>query len=183
MKNLYLVFFLFLTTQTLLAQAHVYTSTSRSATEIEQNFPFDIELKKADGTVVNSAETLTKSDKPTVLLFWLTTCKPCFMEMAAIQEKYDAWQAETPFNLYAISTDFSRNFEAFAKRVKDSNWPFEAYNDVNREFKEVMPDGLNGLPQVFVLNAAGEIVYHKRRYRPGDEDTLFAEIQRIAKVK
>jgi len=183
MKNVYLLFLVLLTSQTLLAQARFYTPTARPAAEIEQNFPFDIDLKKADGTVVNSAEILPKGDKPTVLLFWLTTCRPCFMEMAAIQEKYEAWQAETPFDLFAISTDFPHNFEAFAKRVEDSAWPFEAYNDVNREFKEVLLGGLNGLPQVFVLDTDGQIVYHKRRYRPGDEDKLFAAIQQVAAVK
>jgi len=180
MKILHIFLFLLLSSTIGLAQAHIYSSTSRSADEIDATFPFDIDLKKADGSVLQSADVFQKSDKPTVLLFWLTTCKPCFREMQAIQDKYEGWQANTAFNLYAISTDFPRNFDAFAKRVTDSNWPFEAYNDVNREFKEVMPGGLNGLPQVFVLDATGKIVYHKRYYRPGDEDRLFAEIQQIA---
>ena len=40
-----------------------------------------------------------------------------------------------------------------------------------------MPGRLNGLPQVFLLDKNGEIVYHKRKYLPGDEDKLFEAIK------
>ena len=154
--------------------------TSRNPKDINKSFPYDIDLKSAAGKTINSSEVLGKGDKPTVLLFWLTTCVPCRHEMAAISEKMEAWQAETDFNLVAISTDFQKNYESFVKRVNDSNWPFEAYNDVNREFRLVMPGALNGLPQTFILDKDGNIVYHKRKYKSGDEDTLYEQVKLIA---
>ena len=42
-----------------------------------------------------------------------------------------------------------------------------------------MPGELNGLPQLFVLNKKGEVIYHTRRYMPGDEDKLFEALQKI----
>jgi len=155
--------------------------TARPKNEIKQTFPYDIDLKTADGTVVNSSEALRANGKPTVLLFWLTTCVPCRYEMKAIAEKYDQWQSEADFNLVAISTDFQKNYDAFVRRVKESGWKWKTYHDMNREFRLVMPGELNGLPQVFVLDKAGNIVFHKRKYRPGDEDVLFEKIKAAAK--
>lgn len=161
-------------------QNRLYHSSSRPADQIRQDYPYDIELKKADGTTVRSDEVFPTDGKPTVLMFWLTTCGPCRMELNAINKKFHAWEQEADFNFYAISTDFPKNYESFVKRVEESNWPWEAYNDVNREFMQVMPGRLNGLPQIFLLDANGQIAYHTRKYRPGDEDKLFAEIRKLA---
>ncbi|MEM8907425.1 MAG: TlpA disulfide reductase family protein, partial [Bacteroidota bacterium] len=150
---------------------------SRHKSEIQQKFPYDIDLKKADGSVVNSSAILGVKDKPTVLLFWLTTCFPCSMEMAAIAKKYRSWQEEADFELVALSTDFQKNYPKFVQRVEEKQWPWPSYNDVNREFRKVMPGGLNGLPQTFLLDQKGQIVYHKRKYASGDEDKLFAKIK------
>jgi len=132
---------------------------------------------------LNTEDVLKKNGKPTVLLFWLTTCAPCAMEMKAINEKYEDWKKETDFNLVAISTDFSKNYPNFVKRVNTKKWPWETYNDVHREFRKVMPGGLNGLPQTFLLDKEGNIVFHKRKYRSGDEDKLYEQVKAIAAAK
>ncbi len=155
-------------------------SRSRPATEIQGTYPYDIDLKNAASKTIKSDKILAKNDKPTILLFWLTTCFPCSMEMKAIKEKYADWQKEADFNLYAISTDFENNFPKFIQKVEENKWPWETYNDVNREFRQILPGGLNGLPQTFVLDKNGEITYHKRKYKPGDEDVLFAKVKELA---
>ena len=152
---------------------------ARSSAKIKKTFPFDIDLKKADGTIVNSSEVL-KSDKPTILLFWLTTCMPCRAEMNAIQKVYDQYNKDGDFNLIAISTDFEKNYGAFVQRVKESNWPWKSYNDVNREFRLVMPGGLNGLPQSFIFDKNGNIVFHKRKFHFGDEIKLLSKAKELA---
>ena len=155
-------------------------SRARPKTEIQGSYPYDIDLKDATSKTVKSDQILAENDKPTVLLFWLTTCFPCSMEMKAIKEKYTDWQKEADFNLYAISTDFENNFPKFIKKVEENKWPWETYNDVNREFRQILPGGLNGLPQTFILDKNGEIAYHKRKYKPGDEDILFAKVKELA---
>lgn len=154
--------------------------TARPAADIQSVFPYDIELKRADGTLTTSDQVFPNNGKPTVLLFWLTTCFPCRMELEALKKEVPEWMKETDFNLVAISTDFAKNFDAFTRRVEESQWPWMAYNDVHREFSRILPGGLNGLPQTFVLNGAGEIVYHKRKYRPGDEEALHSAIRSTA---
>ncbi|MEM1123340.1 MAG: TlpA disulfide reductase family protein, partial [Bacteroidota bacterium] len=148
---------------------------------IATDFPYNIDLKTAEGQVLNSSKVFKQNGKPSVVMFWLTTCYPCGLELNAIKEKFPQWQEEADFNLYAVSTDFPKNAGKFVTRVKSGGWDFEAYHDFNREFMKVMPGSLNGLPQVFVFDKKGDIVYHKRKYKPGDEDVLFAKVKELAK--
>lgn len=159
---------------------HTYImESSRSAGQMVADYPYDISLINTRGDTVLSTEVFPSVDKPIVLLFWLTTCYPCRMELEAIRKNWTAWQQEQSFHLLAISTDFPKNMDAFVQRSTDG-WHWPAYNDFRREFSRIMPGGLNGLPQTFVLNKAGEIVYHKRRFRPGDEIELFDAIKKAA---
>jgi len=157
----------------------VITETSRPTEKINKTFPYDIDLKNADGQVVNTSKLFKKNKRATVLLFWMTTCGPCRMELNAISGKFDTWKKKTDFDFYAISIDFSDRVEQFNTRVKESKWPFPAYMDIHREFRSVMPGELNGLPQLFVLNKKGEVIYHTRRYMSGDEDKLFEALQKM----
>ena len=182
---------LFLSTQYLQAQTisteavptqRYITETSRPQSQIQSKFPYDIWLKTPQGDSIQSSKAFAKG-KPVVLLFWLTTCYPCRMEMDAIYNKFKDWKKETDFELYAISTDWVNNFPAIQKRHAEKQWPFNFYWDYNREFKEILPGGLNGLPQCFVLDKNGEIAFHKRKYSSGDEDLLYEEIKTLAKKK
>jgi thiol-disulfide isomerase/thioredoxin len=159
--------------------ANYYQETARPADQIQKAYPFDIKLRTAAGDTLNSAATFAKNGRPTVLMFWLTTCGPCRLELNAINQKFEGWKQEADFNFYAVSTDFPKNYAAFVNRVQEAGWPFPAYHDLNREFRHVMPGELNGLPQVFVLDKNGQIAYHSRKYIPGDEDKLFAEVKKL----
>lgn len=161
-------------------QRNYFKSTARSRTAIDTLFPYDLTFKNALGKELKSSEAMPKNGKPTVLLFWLTTCPPCRIEMANIKKKYKGWKEEADFNLYAISTDFPKNHERFFETVKKQEWVWESYLDVNREFLNIMPGRLNGLPQTFILDKDGKIVFHKRKYNLGDEDKLFQKVKEIA---
>lgn len=154
--------------------------TSRPKNQIKADFPFDIPMTLSDRTEVNSEEILAKNGKPTVLLFWLTTCYPCRMELNAIKKKYAGWQKEADFNFAVVSTDFQKNYQKFITRVEKENWVWDTYHDTHREFRKVIPGALNGLPQTFVFDKNGEIVYHKRKYSSGDEDKLFDVVKGLA---
>ena len=149
----------------------------RQPNEVNKIFPFDIALKDTTGTIYNSADVLKTGKKPLVLVFWLTTCGPCLLELSTYKEKFDSWQKEVDFRMLAISTDFPQNAENYVKRTKSSEWQFESYHDYQRQFGMVMPGELNGLPQVFILDNKGNITYHHRRFTPGDELELFAKIK------
>lgn len=147
--------------------------------KLEKHYPYNIELKNVEGDTVFSSEVFAQNDKPTVLLFWVTTCVPCKYEITAILKQYDTWKTQAAFNFYAISVDLPRYEAAFYERVKKENWPFVAYYDFNNDFRNIMPGGLNGVPQTFLLDQNGNLAYYKRKYGMGDEDKLFAEILRL----
>lgn len=151
--------------------------------EQQKKYPYNIDLVTAAGDTINSAEVLATNGKPTVLLFWVTTCVPCRYELKAIQEKYLQWQQELDFNLYAISIDLPKYGQDFYGRVAKEQWHFPAYYDFERNFTSVMPGNLNGVPQTFLLDKNGNIVYHKRKYAMGDEDKLFEEIGVLLSAK
>ena len=153
----------------------------RQPNQINKIFPFDIALKDTAGTIYNSAEVLKTGKKPLVLVFWLTTCGPCLLELSTYKSKYDDWKKEANFRMIAISTDFPQNAENYVKRTKQSEWQFESYHDYQRAFWMIMPGELNGLPQVFILDKEGNITYHHHRFVPGDEDELFAKIKELNK--
>ena len=161
-------------------RSNVIMDTARSKNKIVAKFPFDISMTKGDRSEVNTETIFKPNGKPTVLLFWLTTCYPCRIEMNAIKKVYAQWQEEADFNLYAVSTDFPKNYEKFVTYVEKADWPWEALHDTNREFRKVLPGALNGLPQTFVFDKNGEIVHHKRKYSTGDEHKLFEIVKELA---
>jgi cytochrome c biogenesis protein CcmG, thiol:disulfide interchange protein DsbE len=174
------IFFIKINAQTATPYPVVTEAPMRSEAAIKKTFPFDIVLKDTLGKMYASNSVLPTKKKPLVLFFWMTTCGPCRQELEAIKAVYGDWQKETDFKMIAISLDFPDYYPKFLERVKKEGWQFEALYDVNREFPYVMPyGGLNGLPQVFVLNEKGEPTYHHRRYIPGDEKELFEAIKKL----
>lgn len=149
----------------------------RSAEKIKKSFPFDIPLEDTAKLVYNSEDLFKTNGKPLVVMFWLTTCGPCRQELETLNANFEAWQKQTDFRLLAISTDWEHNWGRFVERVKTEKWKFEAYHDVNNEFYNVLPGELNGLPQVFVFDKNGKIVYQHRRFIVGDEIELLAKIK------
>ncbi len=147
-------------------------------TDIQNKFPFEVELMDADGEKFTSSE-IFNNGKPTAILFWLSTCGPCKMKFAAMEKKYANWKEQEDFNMVAISVDWPKNVEKMRKMIKDKNWPWPVYHDINLDFKKIMPGRLNGLPQEFLFNADGELVYHKKKYYSGYEDKLFEQIQML----
>ena len=63
-----------------------------------------ITLKSIDGKSVR-LDTISNNEKPIIVSFFATWCKPCNRELSAINEVYDEWQKETGVKLIAISID------------------------------------------------------------------------------
>lgn len=154
----------------------VFASLARPRAEIAADYPYDVTLTAsrgaADTTATNSTAVLGQhlGERPVVLLFWMTTCGPCRRELADLQARLSTWQAAADFAFVPISLDFPVRRADFHARAAD--YPWTSYFDERREFPRVMPGGLNGVPQVFVVDAAGEQVFHRRKYRPGDLEAL-----------
>lgn len=160
------------------AQQYFYKSQARPKTEIDTVFPYDLQLTASgvgeDTLATNSADILGRNlgKRPTVMLFWLTTCGPCRLELDAISKKIDRWNAQADFAFAPISLDFEQRRDQFHARA--AAYPWESYLDEKREFSSVMPGGLNGVPQIFVFDKNGKQVFYRRKYRAGDLEALEA---------
>lgn len=143
--------------------------------------PFQVVLTTPDSLEVNSSAFWKPDGKPTVLAFWLTTCLPCQAELAAYAQHYAAWQREAPFRLFAVSLDFPERFRQVQTKARSGQWPFPVVWDRMRAFKELLPGGLNGFPQVFVFDGKGRLVWQHKGYKSGDEAVLFQKLSELAK--
>lgn len=143
-------------------------------------FPYNVVLVSPDSTREISSKTLFQPGQVTVLAFWLTTCYPCRLELDAYTQHYADWQKQADFRLIAISTDFPGRFRQIGARLQEKQYPFEVWWDRYRGFSRVLPGELNGLPQVFIFDKNGRLAWQHKRYRPGDEQEMFAKVLELS---
>ena len=135
-----------------------------------------VKLKDIDGNSVNTAE-LSNDGKPMVISFWATWCAPCKKELNAIHEVYEDWQDETGVKVIAVSIDDARSATRVKPYVDAKGWEFEVLMDTNGDFKRSL--NVNNVPQTFLVDGNGDIVWTHSGYSPGDEYELLEEIEKL----
>jgi len=135
-----------------------------------------VKLKDINGNSVNTAE-LSNDGKPMVISFWATWCAPCKKELNAIHEVYEDWQDETGVKVIAVSIDDARSATRVKPYVDAQGWEFEVLMDTNGDFKRSL--NVNNVPQTFLVDGNGDIVWTHSGYSPGDEYELLEEIEKL----
>lgn len=128
-----------------------------------------VELKDLKGNKVKT-ESFIDNKKVTVVSFFATWCKPCQLEMDNISEIYEDWQAEYDVEMVAISVDNARSAAKLNALVKSKDWPFEILVDDRQQIQNIL--SFQTIPQTFLLDAEGNIIYEHNGYKPGDEVEL-----------
>jgi cytochrome c biogenesis protein CcmG/thiol:disulfide interchange protein DsbE len=136
-----------------------------------------VDIKTMTGETVNSS-SFDNADKPIIIDFWATWCKPCIEELNAIHELYPDWQKETGVKLITISLDDARTMQRVAPFVNGKGWTYESYVDPNGDFKRAM--NVNMPPQTFVLNGKKEIVWQHVGFAEGNEDELYEQVKKVS---
>ena len=136
------------------------------------------DVKTVDEKTVNTSK-FSNDGKPMIIDFWATWCKPCKKELDAISEDYADWQKETGVKLIAISIDDARSSAKVGTDAKTHGWDYEVYLDENQDFKRAMNVG--DIPQVFIINGKGEIVWSHAGYVDGSEEHLLEILKKVAK--
>ena len=141
-----------------------------------------VTVENSKGETFNT-KTLLKEGTPMIISFWSTSCKPCIRELDAIYDALPDWLEEARFKVVAVSTDDSRLLAKAKSFAEGRGWgeDFTLLFDKNQDFMRAM--NVSVVPHVFVLDAAGKIIYSHTSYVPGNELELFQAIKKSVKKK
>jgi cytochrome c biogenesis protein CcmG/thiol:disulfide interchange protein DsbE len=135
-------------------------------------------LKTLDGKTVDIKD-YTRKGKLTVISFWATWCGPCKKELDAIADYYPDWQKDYNVELIAVTIDDTRALPKVGPMVQSKNWPFLILSDANQQLKNAL--NFQSIPQTFLIDKTGNIIYSHSGYVPGDELELENKIKAAAK--
>lgn len=121
-------------------------------------------------------KSLIDGKTPFVLSFWMTTCKPCMIELEALTDEIADWSESWPLRIYAVSVDDSRSLQRAVAMAQGRGWDgITSLFDVNGDLRRAL--NVSAVPQVFVYDSKGELVYTHIGYRPGDEAELLQQVK------
>ena len=136
----------------------------------------DVKLENLEGKVVSTKDLADGT--PMIISFWSTTCKPCIMELNAINDSLADWTEEVDMKVVAISVDDARTVSRARAMTSGQGWDdFVCLFDKNQDFKRAMNVSLT--PHTFIVDGDGTIVYSHSGYTPGSEQELFEKIKSL----
>jgi cytochrome c biogenesis protein CcmG, thiol:disulfide interchange protein DsbE len=169
-----LLYTLILKNMNLIKFTFIIISTFISSSIFATGNPFPaVNIKSLDGKQVNTAEYTSKG-KITIVSFWATWCTPCKRELDVLNDLYGEWVEKYDIQLLAITIDDSRGLSKVPAMVQTKGWEFTVLADSKQELQQAL--NFQTIPQTFLLNEKGEIVYAHNGYNSGDEIELEKKI-------
>ncbi len=135
-----------------------------------QNMTFE----DINGEKISTDKLLSKG--PIVLDFWATFCAPCMKSLPAYNQLADKYPNVT---FIAVSSDSPRAKDKVIKTVKSLKLNMVTVIDGNRSIQKAF--NVKEIPETYLINQKGEIVFHHNGYVPGDENKLATEIDKVLK--
>ena len=140
-----------------------------------QSLP-DVKIENQEGKVVSIKEIVDGT--PMIISFWSTTCKPCIMELNAINDNLYDWLEEVDMKVVAVSVDDARTLNRARAMTQGQGWDdYVCVYDKNQDFKRAMNVSLT--PHTFIVDGKGNVVYSHSGYTPGSEQELFEKIKEL----
>ena len=158
----------------LLAFLMIYFSMDISA---QSNLPSS-QIKSMDGKNVTLQDYI-KPGAINVISFWATWCAPCKKELDAIKYLYEDWEKLYGVNLIAISTDDAKSAAKIKPMVEQKGWKYTILSDPNQELQKAL--NIQVVPQTFLIDQNGKIVWTHSGYVTGDEFELEDQIKELVK--
>ena len=136
----------------------------------------DVKIENQEGKVISIREVVDGT--PMIISFWSTTCKPCIMELNAINNNLPDWLEEVDMKVVAVSVDDARTVSRARAMTQGQGWDdYTCLYDKNQDLKRAMNVSLT--PHTFIVDGNGNIVYSHSGYTPGSEEELFEKIKAL----
>ena len=136
----------------------------------------DVKVENQEGKVISIREVVDGT--PMIISFWSTTCKPCIMELNAINNNLPDWLEEVDMKVVAVSVDDARTVSRARAMTQGQGWDdYTCLYDKNQDLKRAMNVSLT--PHTFIVDGEGNIVYSHSGYTPGSEEELFEKIKAL----
>ena len=137
----------------------------------------NVTIADLQGKPVNIQE-LPSDGKITIISFWATWCAPCKRELDAISEVYTDWSKDYNTKLVAITIDNARALTQVKPLIQEKGWEFDVLVDSKQELQQAL--NFQAIPQTFIVDTEGNIVYQHEGYTPGDEYELEKVIKNLS---
>ena len=136
----------------------------------------DVKIENQEGKVISIREVVDGT--PMIISFWSTTCKPCVMELNAINNNLPDWLEEVDMKVVAVSVDDARTVSRARAMTQGQGWDdYTCLYDKNQDLKRAMNVSLT--PHTFIVDGEGNIIYSHSGYTPGSEEELFEKIKAL----
>ncbi len=117
-----------------------------------------------------------KGKKVTVIDFWATWCKPCVRSIPKLVKLHEQYK-DRGVQFIGVNVDGTRNLPKVKPMAHSLGIKYPVLLDVNNQ---VMTDlKVTQIPTIFIVNERDEIVAFHQGYRPGEEEILEKEIQKL----
>jgi cytochrome c biogenesis protein CcmG, thiol:disulfide interchange protein DsbE len=137
----------------------------------------NLKLKTLDGKTLN-LQDFANDGKITLVSFWATWCSPCKKELDAISEFYPEWQEAYGMELLAVTIDTQRALAKVPGIVETKGWEYTVLSANEQEAQNAF--SFQTIPQTFLIDKSGKIVWDHSGYLPGDEIELEEVIAKLA---
>lgn len=134
----------------------------------------DFTLRDLNGKNYTLSKNIGKG--PIIINFWATWCLPCYAEMKELKRLYTTY-SHTNLQVLSISIDDAKAFSKVKMTVRSNKYPFTVLLDSNQGVYKTYQ--LAGIPQIFLINTKGALVYSHKGYKKGDEKKLEEQLQAI----
>jgi cytochrome c biogenesis protein CcmG/thiol:disulfide interchange protein DsbE len=134
----------------------------------------DFTLKNTAGENYSLEQNLGKG--PIVLNFWATWCGPCILEMKSLKKMY-AKYAPAGLEVLSISIDDNKTQPQIPSVIRKYKLPYTVLLDENKDVYKAFH--IANVPQIFVIDARGNIAYTHQGYQKGDEKKVEAVVAEL----
>ena len=127
-------------------------------------------LQDTTGNNIELSEVMNEENKNYLITFWATWCAPCKKELDAWKPLAPDWINKYNTEVIAISVDNERSRTGAKTMWLTKEWVGKPYFADNSEAGTMF--GFASIPQLYLFNSNGDIIYEHSGYIDGDEIKL-----------